>query len=96
VTRRSSNFPRELLGAGTPDGCRGASAWVGTVDDAYGNAPAESVYGLVKIELIKPRGPWRIAEQVEIATLEYVDWVNHRQVCESCGDIPPSTVRTPP
>jgi hypothetical protein len=33
---------------------------------------AESVIGLFKTELIKPRGPWRTAEQVELATLETV------------------------
>jgi hypothetical protein len=32
------------------------------------------VIGLFKTELIKPRGPWRTAEQVELATLEHVDW----------------------
>ena len=48
----------------------GVSASVGTVGDAYDNALAESVIGLFKTELIKPRGPWRTAEQVEIATLE--------------------------
>jgi hypothetical protein len=31
---------------------------------------------LFKTELIEPRGPWRSVEQVEIATLEYVDWFN--------------------
>jgi hypothetical protein len=30
------------------------------------------VIGLFKTELIKPRGPWRTAEQVELATLETV------------------------
>ena len=63
---------------------------VGTVGDAYDNALAESVIGLFKTELIKPRGPWRTAEQVEIATLEYVDWFNHRRLYEACGDIPPA------
>ena len=29
-------------------------------------------------------------EQVEIATLEYVDWFNHRRLYEACGDIPPA------
>ncbi len=29
-------------------------------------------------------------EQVEIATLEYVDWFNHRRLFEACGDIPPA------
>ena len=46
--------------------------------------------GLFKTELIKPRGPWRTAEQVEIATLDYVDWFNHRRLYEACGDIPPA------
>ena len=40
--------------------------------------------------LIKPGGPWRTVEQVEIATLEYVDWFNHRRLFEACGDIPPA------
>ena len=26
--------------------------------------------------MTKPQGPWRTAEQVEIATLDYVDWFN--------------------
>jgi putative transposase len=68
----------------------GVSGSVGTVGDAYDNALAESVIGLFKTELIKPRGPWRTAEQVEIATLEYVDWFNHRRLYEACGDIPPT------
>jgi putative transposase len=68
----------------------GVSASVGTVGDAYDNALAESVNGLFKTELIKPRGPWRTAGQVEIATLEYVDWYNHRRLYEACGDIPPA------
>jgi putative transposase len=59
------------------------------VGDAYDNALAETVIGLFKTELIKPRGPWRTVEQVEIATLEYVDWFNHRRLFEACGDIPP-------
>ena len=50
----------------------------------------ESVIALFKTELIKPRRPWRTAEQVEIATLEYVDWFNHRRLYEACGDVPPA------
>ena len=68
----------------------GVSASVGTVGDAYDNALAESVIGLFKTELIKHHGPWRTAEHVEIATLEYVDWFNHRRLYEVCGDIPPA------
>ena len=63
---------------------------VGSVGDAFDNALAETVIGLFKTELIKPRGPWRSVEQVEIATLEYVDWFNHRRLYEACGDIPPA------
>jgi putative transposase len=68
----------------------GVSASVGTVGDAYDNALAESVIGLFKTELIKPAGPWRTVEQVEIATLNYVDWFNNRRLYEACGDIPPA------
>ena len=46
--------------------------------------------GLFKTELIKPRGPWRTAEQVELATLEYVDWFSHPRLYEACGDVPPA------
>jgi putative transposase len=62
---------------------------VGSVGDAFDNALAETVIGLFKTELIKPRGPWRTVEQVEVAALEYVDWFNHRRLFEACGDIPP-------
>jgi putative transposase len=67
---------------------------VGSIGDAYDNALAETVIGLFKTELIKPRGPWRTVEQVEIATLEYVDWFNHRRLFEVCGDIPPAELET--
>jgi len=67
----------------------GAASSVGSVGDAYDNALAESIIGLFKTELIKPGGPWRTVEQVEIACLEYVDWFNHRRLFEACGDIPP-------
>ena len=68
----------------------GAQPSVGSVGDAYDNALAETVIGLYKTELIRPRGPWRTCEQVEIATLDYVDWFNHRRLFEACGDIPPA------
>jgi putative transposase len=53
------------------------------------NALAETINGLYKTELIKPRGPWRTVEHVEIATLEWVDWFNHRRLYEHCGDVSP-------
>jgi hypothetical protein len=60
-----------ILGLGR---CGGAavvaavSGSVGTVGDAYDNAPAESVIGLFKTELTKLRALWHTAEQVELAT----------------------------
>ena len=67
---------------------------MGSIGDCYDNALAESVIGLFKTELIKPRGPWRTADQVELATLDYVDWYNHRRLFETCGDIPPAELET--
>ena len=66
----------------------GAAPSVGS-GDAFDNALAESMIGLFKTELINPGGPWRTGEQVEIATLEYIDWFNQRRLFEACGDIPP-------
>ena len=68
----------------------GAQPSVGTVGDAYDNALAESVIGLYKTGLIKPQGPRRTCEQVEIATLHYIDWFNRQRLFEACGDIPPA------
>lgn len=38
-------------------------------------------------------GPWRTAEQVEIATLDHVDWFNHGRFYQACGDIPPAELK---
>lgn len=67
----------------------GIAASVGTVGDSFDNALAETINGLYKTELIKPRGPWRTLDAVEYATAEWVDWFNHRRLYEYCGDIPP-------
>ena len=67
----------------------GAAPSVGTVGDAYDNALAESEIGLYKTELIKLRGPWRGLTDVELRTLEYVDWHNHRRLHSACFDYPP-------
>ncbi len=63
---------------------------VGTVGDSYDNALAESIIGLFKTEVIRQRGPWRNLEQVEFATLEWIDWFNNRRLLESIGYIPPA------
>jgi transposase InsO family protein len=51
---------------------------------------AETVIGLFKTEIIRRLGPWRSLEAVEIATLEWVDWFNHRRLLEPIGNIPPA------
>jgi putative transposase len=63
---------------------------VGSVGDSYDNALAETIIGLYKTELIRQRGPWRNIEAVELATLEWVDWFNHRRLFEPIGDVPPA------
>ena len=63
---------------------------VGSVGDSYDNALAESVIGLFKTEVIRCRGPWRGLEDVEFATLEWVDWFNNRRLLEPIGNIPPA------
>lgn len=34
------------------------------------------------------RGPWRNSDDVELATLEWVDWWKNRRLHNACGDIP--------
>jgi len=68
----------------------GAVASVGSVGDSYDNALAETIIGLYKTEVIRPRGPWRTIDEVEYATLEWVDWFNNRRLFGPNGDIPPA------
>jgi len=63
---------------------------VGSVGDSYDNALAETINGLYKTEVIRRRGPWKNIEDVEYATLEWVDWFNNRRLLEPIGDIPPA------
>ena len=68
----------------------GVNASVGSVGDSYDNALAETINGLYKTEVIRRRGPWRHIDAVEYATLEWVDWFNHRRLLEPIGDMPPA------
>ncbi len=63
---------------------------VGSVGDSYDNALAESVIGLFKTEVIRRRGPWRNIDDVEFATLEWVDWFNNQRLLEPLGYLPPA------
>jgi putative transposase len=68
----------------------GAVTSVGSKGDSFDNALAEAVNGLYKAELIGPRGPWRTAEQVELATLAWVGWWNQRRLHGALDHIPPA------
>jgi putative transposase len=78
----SFSFTQRLIDAGV-DGS------IGSVGDAYDNALAETTIGLDKTELIRMRGRWKTLEQVELATLEWVDWYNHRRLHSACENVPP-------
>jgi putative transposase len=68
----------------------GAVTSVGSRGDSYDNALAETIIGLYKTELIRRRGPWKGLDEVEYATLEWVDWFNHRRLLEPIGHLPPA------
>jgi len=68
----------------------GIAPSVGSVGDSYDNALAETVIGLFKTEVIHRLGPWRSLEAVEFATLEWVDWFNHRRLLEPLGFVSPA------
>lgn len=63
---------------------------VGSVGDSYDNALAETINGLYKTEVIRRSGPWRNADDVEYATLVWVDWFNNRRLLEPLGYVPPA------
>ena len=60
-------------------------ASVGTTGDSYDNALAETVNGLYKTEVIHHQKPWKRMVDVELATLNWVDWFNHRRLLGSIG-----------
>lgn len=74
----SIKYTERLAGAGVEPS-------VGSVGDSYDNASAETINGLYKAQVIDRRGPWRSFEAVEYATLEWVDWFNHRRLLELIG-----------
>lgn len=62
---------------------------IGSVGDSYDNALAESTIGLYKAECADLEGPWHTIEELELATLIWVDWYNTIRLHTSIGDIPP-------
>jgi putative transposase len=55
-------------------------ASVGSRGDSFDNAMAEAFNSLYKWELIYHSGPWTGLDDVEFATLGYIDWFNHRRL----------------
>ena len=68
----------------------GFKASVGSAGDAYDNALAETINGLYKAEVIHKDGPWKGQDDVEQATLTWVDWFNNRRLLGTIGHIPPA------
>jgi transposase InsO family protein len=67
----------------------GIESSVGSVGDSYDNALAETINGLYKAKVIHRRS-WKNREAVELATLDWVDWFNHKRLLEPIGNIPPA------
>jgi putative transposase len=63
----------------------GAIASIGSVGDSFDNALAESVIGLYKNECVKPDGPFRTVDDLELATLSWVHWFNTSRLHSSIG-----------
>jgi putative transposase len=72
----------------------GAHASVGSIGDAYDNALAETTIGLYKTEKIRRQGPWKTLSDVELATLEWVDWFNTTRLHSACGRLSPAQYET--
>ena len=55
------------------------------------NALAESVNSLFKTELIRSpaQGPWRTVDDVELATLGWVNWWNTHRIHSYLNDLSP-------
>ena len=83
--RRLDALLREVHAKRAPDRFRLGDAVLGLE-----NALAESIIGLFKTEVIQRKCPWRHLEAVEFATLDWVDWFNHRRLLEPIGYVPPA------
>jgi putative transposase len=68
----------------------GALASIGSRGDSYDNALAESTIGLYKTECVHREGPWRSLDQLELATLTWVDWYNNDRLHSAIGWVPPA------
>jgi putative transposase len=68
----------------------GIQCSVGSAGDSYDHGLAESIIGLLKAELTHERCPWKAIDLVQYATLEWVNWFNHRRLLGPVGDVLPA------
>lgn len=47
---------------------------------------AEAFKSLDRWELIYPKGPWTGLDDVEFATMGYIDWINHHRLQSETTD----------
>ena len=66
---------------------------VGSVGDSYDNALAETINGLYKTEVVRRQGSWRDMQDLEMATLGWIDWSNNRRRLGPIGNIPPAEAK---
>lgn len=67
----------------------GFNASVGSIGDSYDNALAETMNGLYKAEVIHKSSPWKSLDDVEVATLTWVEWFNNRRLYSVLGYVSP-------
>ena len=66
---------------------------IGTVGDSFCNALAETVNGYCKAELVRgPEHPepWETVEELELATLGWVRWLDNERLLGCIGDVLPA------
>ena len=68
----------------------GVIASVGTTGNSYDNALAETVNGLYKTEVVDYlKQQWQGVNDVELTTLEWVDWFNKTRLHSTIGYMSP-------
>jgi putative transposase len=68
----------------------GAIASIGTVGDSYDNAFAETRRGALQERVREHRWPLRTADELELATLSWVQWFNENRPHSSMGYLTPN------